>query len=321
MSFRALGAVEYLETPNAHVTLLMYVLAGFADANASCYPSLNTIATKMRVSLSAARNALKLAEDLGFLKREQRTRRDGGQSSNRIVLTFYEPEQPLEEDTLGGHKRPRKAPKSKPEVSHPPPHFGGGPPQEVQGAPSGGGGAFLNLSLNQEGTDVPSLSACANEADAFEELLALWPAGGLDNTDVPAARAAFAAEAASVGDARRLVEAGRAYVASPETRQRKYAPPGLDRWLQRQSYRGRLPANQPKGSARARTAFACAEVRDAVLAVRDERWVGSWLDPCGWDPAKRCISPGLRNRAERLREVAGIFKTLGVSVEELGHGR
>jgi|GEM_PF-5965440 len=73
------------------------------------------------------------------------------------------------------------------------------------------------------------------------------------------------------------------------------------------------------GSAGARTAFACAKVRAAVVAEKGDAFATSWLDPCGWVEATKTITPGLRTRGDKLRsEVGDVLKILGVRVEGQG---
>ena len=60
-----------------------------------------------------------------------------------------------------------------------------------------------------------------------------------------------------------------------------------------------------------------AEIRAAVVAVRDEPFARSWLDRCGWDAGGRAVVSVNGFVAERLRrEVGTVLSGLGVRVLE-----
>lgn len=180
----------------------------------------------------------------------------------------------------------------------------------------------LELDSNPERTEVLSSGARADEA--FAELVNIWPPAGIDNTDVPAAKRAFSAEAAKVGDPLRIVGAARSYLSSAEFKARTYAPAGLDRWLSRQSYLGRLPAvAAPRLAGGGSGLFGDQvpdDVRAAVLAARGEGFVGSYLDPCAWDGGERSLRPATRTAAAKLAEIKQLLSELNVVLAEYQRG-
>lgn len=183
----------------------------------------------------------------------------------------------------------------------------------------------LELETNYERTEV--LSPGAREDEAFAELVRIWPASGIDNTDVPAAQRAFPVEAAKVGDPWAIVEAARAYLASPEFKARTYAPQGLDRWLSRQSYRGRLPvASAPRLGERSSGPGGDrvpADVRAAVvrgLGQQGEGFARSYLDPCRWDGEARALTPATDQARQRLGKIKQLLSGCDVQLAEFSKG-
>jgi len=178
--------------------------------------------------------------------------------------------------------------------------------------------------LEPKEADASSASVRDLVEEAFQATLAAYPVSGLDNTDVPAARAQFAAEAVAVGDPMRLAYAAKAFADAPETKKRQYAAPGLHHWLARQQYQGRLASLTPQaGQATeptSRIRFASERVRTALFGAMGEAWVTSWLDPCGWDEGKQVIDPRIKRRADHLGEArpAGVLAELGVKVGKIG---
>jgi hypothetical protein len=163
------------------------------------------------------------------------------------------------------------------------------------------------------------LGARSPEGEA-KAVLAACPTGLLVRTSVREIEAAIRSEVKRGADLTAIAPAWAAYVATPKAWGASgdaMAPHKLissGRW---ETFVGK--ASVAKGSARARTAFACAKVRAAVVAAKGEAWVVSWLDPCGFDEVARVIDPRLKERGKKLRTEAGdVLKTLGVRVEGQG---
>lgn len=197
------------------------------------------------------------------------------------------------------------------------------PPNRGQKAPDLAGGH--NKDEPPEPSLTPTPGARADENRAFEALVAAYPPAGIDNTDIPAARAAFGSEVAKVGDPWRLVEAARSYAADPKTKARSFAPPGLDRWLMRQSYLGRLPSpvrsdGLGEGVADLFGFGGPAEVRAALVATRGEGFVRSYLDRSRWEAATRTVVPPGGTARKALSEAWGPLMSMGVKLGEVKKG-
>jgi hypothetical protein len=162
---------------------------------------------------------------------------------------------------------------------------------------------------------------CARTPESVAEaVLAGWPEAHRGRTSVREIAVAVRGETKAGGDLARIEAAGLAYAQDRKAWGASgdpMAPHKLissGRW---ETFVGM--ASAAKGSARARTAFACAQVRAAVVAAKGEAWVVSWLDPCGFDEVARVIDPRLKERGKKLRTEAGaVLKTLGVRVEGQG---
>lgn len=323
MSFQALTAVETLDTPNAYVTLLLYVLGQWAGPDGSCFPAVETIADRMRCSTSQARKALAEAEALGFVRREERKRRDGGKSSNRIILTYCERADLADDlDTPGGHKRPGGRDKKAGKVSHPPLHYGGGYHSNTVGPPLPGSGAFLNQdSLTEESSDELSQRAGALD-DVVREVWAAWPEAGREHSSERQVTWAVAAEVAAGAPLAEVRAGALAYAGNPKAHgQSGRKPKAPHTFLAEGRWKTHLPkAGRGAAVVAARIRFASEEVRNALVGAMGDAWVGSWLDPCGWDEGKRVIDPRLKTRADRLGETkpAGVLAELGVKVGKVG---
>jgi len=284
MSFQALGAISGVDTPSAAVTLLLYVLAQYAGPDGACYPSLATIADDMRGSVSAARNALRHAEECGLLKREKRSRKDGGQSSNRIQLLYFEPKTVPDDDENPGGRRTPKVPKQAKSVSHPPPESGGGPTGIYRGPLSDSGGAFLNQSLNLEVADAPSASGRAID-DVVREVWSVWPAAGRDHSSERLVTDAVASEIAAGADLAEVRAGALAYAARPASWGSSGSSPKSPhlfftegRW-KTHADGGRLG----KGSPGCAVVFAGpGTFRAEFVATHGKALARSYLDPCGW---------------------------------------
>lgn len=319
MSFQALAAVKGLPTSNAHVVLLLYVLGQYAQPDGSCFPSVETLAEDSHLSPTAVRKALKEAEAAGLLRREERIRRDGGRSSNRIILTYCErPDLADDLDVAGGHK----ARKSTRKVSHPPTQYAGGSPRNTQGVPSQYAGAYLKQdSLTQESSD--ELSPCAGAIDeVVRELWTAWPEAGRGHSSERLLTDAVTAEVAAGAALADVRSGGLAYAGKPKAwGQSGEKPKAPHTFVAEGRWKTHLPkADERAPVVKARIRFASDEVRAAMVGAMGEAWVVSWLDPCAWDEGKRVLDPRLGQRAKRLGEArpAGVLVDLGVTVGKVG---
>jgi hypothetical protein len=176
-----------------------------------------------------------------------------------------------------------------------------------------------------EEANAPSSGAGAREQPSKYDLATLaWPATGQKRTNFLAAFELWAEAAAEVGEAR-LLAAVMACAADPDPKRGDHGYPGLHRWLHEKRYRAYLPAVGGGGRGAGaglggRTPFGGpAEVRAAVVEAGGEAFAASFLDPAGWDGARRVVIPKTSIAAERLRRSVGpALRALGVGVEHEG---
>ena len=73
--------------------LILLLLGSYADENGTCYPSYRHIANKIGLKdTKGVRKAIKEFEDMGFLRIENRYKKDGGLTSNRYYLLIGDSE-------------------------------------------------------------------------------------------------------------------------------------------------------------------------------------------------------------------------------------
>jgi uncharacterized protein YdaU (DUF1376 family) len=93
--------------------------------------------------------------------------------------------------------------------------------------------------------------------------------------------------------------------------------PAMDRWLRDGRYLDWLEEDAST-ALRKILPFADEEIRNAIVSAKDEPFVRSWLDPCGWDAENRIIVPHSGLAATKLRaEVARIIEARKASIGDL----
>lgn len=73
------------EMPHRAKTVYMYLLDR-SDAEGKCWPGIQTIAADLALSRSTVKRALTDLERLGYLKRQERHRANGGWTSNLYTI-------------------------------------------------------------------------------------------------------------------------------------------------------------------------------------------------------------------------------------------
>lgn len=79
-------SIYYSDLPHRAKSVYMY-LHDRSDKDGKCYPAIGTIARELHLSKSTIKRALSDLEKLGYLRREQRWRENGGKSSNLYFLS------------------------------------------------------------------------------------------------------------------------------------------------------------------------------------------------------------------------------------------
>lgn len=83
---------DFLESEllDTHYQKLVYIyLKKFADSNNQCFPSTKTLAKLTKISVNKVKTTLTELEQKGVISKENRTRPDGGKSSNIYTLYDY----------------------------------------------------------------------------------------------------------------------------------------------------------------------------------------------------------------------------------------
>ncbi len=93
MSFAALAAIRDVTPPSSSALLLLFVLAEYAGADGSCFPSQETLAERSKLSVRAVRDNMMLLMKAGLISIERRHRKDGTRTSNKVQLIYYTPEE------------------------------------------------------------------------------------------------------------------------------------------------------------------------------------------------------------------------------------
>jgi len=172
---------------------------------------------------------------------------------------------------------------------------------------------------DSEFTNVHSERARSPKGVA-EAILAAWPEVHRTRSSVREITGAVSGEVRGGADLVRIEAAALAYAANPKAWGVSGEPMAPHKLITSGRWETFVPvAGDAKGSARARTAFACDRFRRVVLAAKGPTWVASYLDPCGWDAETRTVDPRLKDRAAKLRsEIGDLLKSEGVKLKGLG---
>lgn len=100
---------DFLESDvlNYYQKIVFIYLKKFADQKGQCYPSIRTLSRQSGISVKKVKETLKQLEEKGVISKTNRTRPDGGKSSN--LYTVYD---------CGGMWRKEKAPACEPAKAH-----------------------------------------------------------------------------------------------------------------------------------------------------------------------------------------------------------
>lgn len=100
---------DFLESDalNYYQKIVFIYLKKFADQKGQCYPSIRTLSRQSGISVKKIKETLKQLEEKGVISKTNRTRPDGGKSSNLYTVYDY-----------GGMWRKEKAPACEPTKAH-----------------------------------------------------------------------------------------------------------------------------------------------------------------------------------------------------------
>lgn len=174
-----------------------------------------------------------------------------------------------------------------------------------------------------EPSEADASSAGAREpVGVAGEIWSVWPSAGREHSSERLVVDALTAEAAAGADLADVRAGALAYAARPSAWGASGdKPKSPHRFITEGRWKTHLPrAGEPARAAPPRMQFADAGVRAKLVGAMSEAWVISWLDPCGWDDAKREIDPRIKRRADKLGEAAPreVLGRLGVTVRKVG---
>lgn len=86
MSVEAITWAFKVDAEDSSAKLVLISIADYADEDWRCWPSQKKIAQRCNMSIRAVRSALGRLETMGFLRREIRSRADGGRTTDLHVL-------------------------------------------------------------------------------------------------------------------------------------------------------------------------------------------------------------------------------------------
>jgi len=173
---------------------------------------------------------------------------------------------------------------------------------------------------DSELADANSTRVRAPEGVA-ETIWEAWSTAGKASSSLRLVQRAVRDELATGADPERVLAGSLVYAADKTRWGSSGRPVSPHKFLADGCWETHAPvATAAKGSARTRTRFASDQIRAAMVAAKDEPWVISWLDPCGFDAASGVIDPGSSTRAAKLREraVLAILSSFKVHVRECG---
>lgn len=74
-----------MQLPHRAIVVYLYLYYR-SNAEGTCFPAIETIAHDLRISRSTVKRALADLTNAGLIKKEERSRENGGKTSNRYYL-------------------------------------------------------------------------------------------------------------------------------------------------------------------------------------------------------------------------------------------
>jgi len=263
---------------------VLMALADHADAEGKAWPKLKTLAEITSMTERHVRRQIGVLEGRGLVTREDRFRKDGGQTSNVYRLAI-----------------------ERPTPSGPPPKD---PPSRVRRTmPSDQGTPPEPSSSDKEecaDTDVPNARA------AFDQVFDAWKAVSPARLSRPRAWPLWRRFAQRLSPSRLLAAALRYLREDPDVK-RYGSPQGLAKWLADEKFEAWMPAVSRSVCPKVPSSVPAA-LREAATLRKGAAWVASWLAPCRYDAVARML------RAKTLFAAKAIAVELGCVLRDLGIG-
>lgn len=120
MSVQAITQALAIQGVSPSEKLLLMVLANYADADFSCWPSVKRLCADTGMGERTVQRSLKSLESAGLVKRDERRRPDGSRTSDRLTLVF-DGGANLTPPPANLSPTPRQIDTTPPQICHPPP--------------------------------------------------------------------------------------------------------------------------------------------------------------------------------------------------------
>lgn len=274
---------------------VLMALADHADAEGKAWPKLKTLAEITSMTERHVRRQIGMLEERGLLAREDRFRRDGGQTSNIYRLAI---ERPTAEREPAEKATPPKGPPPKAPAVR-----GRRTTKAAQGTPP-------EPSSSDKEDDADPAVRCARAA--FEQVFNAWKAVSPARLSRPRAWPLWLRFARRTSPARLLAAALRYLREDPDVK-RYGSPQSLANWLADEKFEAWMPTIGE--------VVACVvpkALREAAILRKGVAWVSSWIDPCGYDPSANILQARTAFAAKTVKtELDALLRGLAIDVRVL----
>lgn len=275
---------------------VLMALADYADAKGEAWPKLKTLAEITSMTERHVRRQIGVLEERGLLTREDRFRRDGGQTSNTYRLAIERPaatSEPADKKVESPKGPPPKAPTVR----------GRRTTKTAQGTP-------LEPSSSDKEDDADP--AVQDARAAFNQVFDAWKAVSPARLSRPRAWPLWLRFARRISPAR-LVAAALRYLREDSDVKRYGSPQGLANWLADEKFEAWMPS-----IGEVVTSVVPKALREAAIVRKGVAWVSSWIDPCGFDPKANILQPRTVFAANTLKaELGGLLHDFAIDVRAL----
>jgi DNA-binding transcriptional ArsR family regulator len=238
---------------------VLMALADHADAEGKAWPKLKTLAEITSMTERHVRRQIGVLEGRGLVVREDRFRKDGGQTSNIYRLAIERP-----------------APAGPPPKD--PPSRGRRTMESDQGT-----SPKPSSSDKEEHADTAVPDARATFNQAFEAWKAVSPA----RLSRPRAWSLWRRFAQRLSPSRLLAAALRYLREDPDVR-RYGTPQGLANWLADEKFEAWMPISV-KAELPTELSSVPPQLGEAAVRHKGPAWAASWLVPCRYDALSRVL--------------------------------
>jgi len=294
MSGAALGWAKAQTAPSMIAKAVLICLADYADAEGVAWPAIPNLAKEVQVSDRTVQRALKALAKDGLLTIEQRTRKDGGWTSNGYRLSLAEAAaMAAPGDNVSPAPRQvvttlvtLQSPANDPQVNNLP---------SDEGKKRARSKTKPSLSLSPEAAAIWSAAPrLARQRSSQDEVaVALLAAVGRGHDPARVLAGVKAAYASSVFEGQHAK--------------------GVHRLIEHDRWASFL--DEPQAAEAVAVFDGPAELRESVVAEQGEPFARAWIDSCRWDrPSRTLIARNAFAKARLQRDLAGWLARCKVNV-------